>query len=234
MTAVLRRELWNYFSTPIGYIYLGIFYLFSGFYFFSAVLLNNSTELSYVFSNLFTICLFVIPILTMRLFSEEKRNKTDQAVLTAPVRLSSLVIGKYISAFLMFFLGTLETILFAVIVDNMAMADWAVVWGNLIGIWLLGAALTAIGAFLSSVTENQIIAAVGGMAAGLFLMLLEGAANILPDGRLRKGLILLSFQGHYQHFTQGLLSFEDVIFFISMVFVFLFFTIRHLEAERWK
>lgn len=234
MTAIFRKELHQYFSSPLGYIYLGVFFLFAGFYFFATVLVNNSTDISYVYSGLFTICLFLIPLLTMRLFAEEKRNRTDQALLTAPVMLSGLVAGKYLSALFLFFLGNLETLLFAVIIDCFSQMEWAAAWGNFIGLMLLGAALCAIGTFLSSMTENQLIAAVSGMAVGLILMLVEGIADVLPDGTVRGLLIAISFKGHYQGFTEGMLSLADIVFFVSVTVFFLFLTVRRLDEKRWK
>ena len=234
MTAILRKELKQYFASPTGYIYLGVFYLFAGFYFFSTVLVNNTTDLSYVFSGLFTICLFVIPLLTMRLFAEEMKNRTDQALFTAPVRLSSVVLGKYMAALLLFFMGTSETLLFAAIVDGIAAVDWAVVWGNFIGLMLLGAALIAICMFLSCMTESQLIAAVCGMTAGLLLMLTEGAANVLPDGIWRTAAKAVSFKSRYHMFTQGILRVSDIVFFLSIVILFCFLTVRRLEKRQWQ
>ena len=116
MFAIFRRELRSYFTSPIAYIYIAVFYALASFYFFGTALLSNSTNLSYVFSYLFTISMFLIPILTMRLLSEDKKYKTDQALLTAPISLLSLVLGKYLAALFVYFIGIAITLVFGVII----------------------------------------------------------------------------------------------------------------------
>lgn len=234
MLAVFERELKSYFASPIGYVYIAVFYVFSGLYFTNMTLRSNTTDLSYVFSGMFSICLFSIPILTMRLMSEERRNKTDQALLTAPVSLLGLTMGKYLAAVMVFVIAMLMTLVYAVVVAFFAPPDWAVIFGHFIGMLLLGAALIAIGLFISSLTENQVIAAVGGFAVSFILMLLDGVSANLQNNVLRKIVSSLSFNGHYQKFTQGMLDFADVIFFLSVCFVFIFFTIRVFERRRWR
>ncbi|MEG1686245.1 MAG: ABC transporter permease subunit [Angelakisella sp.] len=233
MLAIIKREMRSYFSSPIGYVYIAVFFFFAGFYFFGTAVAGNSTDLSYVFSALFSICVFLIPILTMRLLSEDRKNKTDQLLLTSPVSLFSLVMGKYLSAAAVFLIGTAQTLVFALVIELFSTANWAMVFGHFIGISLLGLALIAIGMFISSVTENQVIAAVGGFAAGLALMMVDGLAS-MTTGWVSKLIVALSFNGHYLKFTQGLLDFADIIFFVSVAAVFIFFTIRVFERRRWN
>lgn len=232
MIAVLKREVQSYFITPVGYIYLAVFYFFAGFYFTGTSLQNNSTSLTYVFANLFNICLFLIPVLTMRLVSEERRTKTDQLLLTCPVKLSALVMGKFLAAYFIFLAGAAVTLVFGIIVEHFAAADWPAVAGNFIGLVLLGAALITIGMFISALTENQIVAAVGGFAAGLFFMLTDAAATIVQNTVLKRVLSAFSFRGHYQNFTQGLLSAVDILFFVSIAACFLLLTGGSYERRR--
>lgn len=171
MGAIIKREMSSYFSSPIGYIYLAVFYLFAGFFFYMTTLQAGSTDLRGVFINLFSVLMFLIPILTMRLISEDKRQKTDQALLTAPLTLGGLVFGKFIAAFIIFAMGVAVTLVFAVVVSFFAQPDWAVVLSNMLGLLLLGGALISIGLFISSLTENQVIAAIGSFAALMFLSL---------------------------------------------------------------
>ena len=98
MLAIFRREVSTYFTSPIGYIFLAVYYFFSGYYFYGYNLYMGTTDMSMVFQALFSVLMFIVPILTMRLLSEDKRQKTDQALLTAPVRLSSIVVGKFLAA----------------------------------------------------------------------------------------------------------------------------------------
>ena len=233
MFAIFRRELKNYFSSPIAYIYIAVFYALASFYFFGTSLLANSTNLSYIFSSLFTISIFMIPILTMRLLSEDQKYKTDQALLTAPVSLLAIVMGKYLAALMVYLIGILITLVFAVIVATFTIPDWAVIFGHFIGLFLLGAALIAIGTFISSLTENQVIAAVGGFAAGFALMLIDSLSSLTQNPFWQNLISGISFTSRYQSFTVGVLDFSDIIFFLSICTAFIFFTVRVFEKRRW-
>ena len=234
MTAILRRELGAYFSSPIGYIYLSVLYVFSGFYFFFSCLFNNSTDLTYVFSSLVTIVLFLIPILTMRLLSEDKKNRTDQALLTAPVSLTGLVMGKFLAALAVYTIGLAITLLYGVILAVWSPPNWVQIFANFFALLLLGAALISIGMFISALTENQVIAAVGGFAAALGLIIVNGLNNVTQNPLALKIIAGLSFFTRYSTFTAGLFDLSSVLFFVSVCFLFVFFTVRVLEKRRWS
>ena len=138
MLAIFRREVSTYFTSPIGYIFLAVYYFFSGYYFYGYNLYMGTTDMSMVFQALFSVLMFIVPILTMRLLSEDKRQKTDQALLTAPVRLSSIVVGKFLAAFLIFAIGVAMTLVYAVVMSAFAQPDWIMVLGNVLGLLLLG------------------------------------------------------------------------------------------------
>ena len=233
MFAILKRELSTYFASPIGYIYLAVFYVFSG-YFFFGVLYSNTTSLSNVFNGMFTIIMLLIPILTMRLLSEDRKNKTDQALLTAPINLISLVMGKFLSALIVYALGVAITLVYAIIIATFARPDWMVICGNIVGMLLLGAALIAIGMFISALTENQVIAAVGGFAAGFSLILVDSLSTLVTIDWLSSFISGLSFMVRYDEFTSGILDISNVLFFVSVCAVFIFFTVRVFEKRRWS
>ena len=174
MTAIYQREMRSYLTSAVGYVFLAVFYAIAGYYFFATSLVSNSTDLSYVFSNLFSIVIFLVPMLTMRLFSEERRQKTEQALFTAPVSFTGVVMGKFLACLTMYLLGMGVTLLYFLVMCAFQIPDVAVYCGNFLGLFLLGAALCAIGIFISSLTESQVIAAVGSLAIGLFLLFAEG------------------------------------------------------------
>lgn len=234
MFAIFRREVRNYFSAPIAFIYIAVFYALSSFYFFGSSLMGNSTSLSTVFSSLFTISIFLIPILTMRLLSEDRRYKTDQALITAPVSILGMVMGKYLAAVMIYLIGILITLIMAVIIAFFATPDWAVIFGHFIGLFLLGAALIAICTFISSLTENQVIAAVGGFAAGFALILIDALSSVVSSALLQSFILGISFYERYVSFTVGVLDFADVIFFLSICVLFIFLTVRVFEKRRWS
>ncbi|HIQ58856.1 MAG TPA: ABC transporter permease subunit [Candidatus Merdivicinus intestinavium] len=233
MFAILKREMQNYFTSPIGYIFLAVFYFFAGM-FFSSVLYSNTTDITYVFSSLFTVLIFIIPLLTMRSMSEDKKQKTDQLLLTSPLNLTGLVIGKFLAAFLMYCIALAVTVVYALILATFAAPEWTVVVGNIFGALILGAALISIGVFISSLTENQLIAAVGSFAVMMFIMMIDGFASLIPVDFISNIILSLSFMSRYEDFVAGILNISNVLFFVSIAVVFIFLTVRVLEKRRWS
>lgn len=233
MLAILKREMQNYFASPIGYIFLAVFYFFAGM-FFSSVLYANTTDITYVFSSLFTVLIFIIPLLTMRSMSEDKKQKTDQLLLTSPINLSGLVMGKFLAAFLMYCIALAVTVVYSLILAAFAAPEWSVVIGNIFGALILGAALIAIGVFISSLTENQLIAAVGSFAVMMFIMMIDGFASLIPVDFIANIILSLSFMSRYEDFVSGILNISNVLFFVSIAVVFIFLTVRVLERRRWN
>lgn len=233
MNAILKREFLSYFSSPIGYIVMSAFFAFGGFYFYMTCLVANSANISYTFSNLFIITIFLIPILTMRLFSEEKKQQTEVALLTAPVKLTAVVLGKYLAAIFMFFICISITLVFTVVISFFTKPDLASALGNFLGLFLLSASLISIGLFLSSITENQIIAAISSIGAGLFIMLFDTLSNVIPVKFVSTLFQKISFMSRYNNFTLGMLNLSDIVFFLSVCALFIFLTVRVFEKKRW-
>ncbi|MCD7740775.1 MAG: ABC transporter permease [Ruminococcus sp.] len=234
MGAIFRREVLSYFTSPIGYIFLAAFYAFSAFFFANSSLSAGSTSMDSMFSSLMIILVVLIPILTMRTMSEDKKTKTDQCLLTAPVSLGSIVTGKFLAAFLVYTCAVAVTLVYAIIIAGFASVDWLVIVGNIVGLELYGAAFIAVGIFCSSLTENQVVAAVIGFIVILALNMLSSIAALLPWEWLENILDEVSFYERYYGFTTGLFDLSNVLFFISAVVMFLFFTVRVLERRRWS
>lgn len=232
MTAIYQREMRSYLTSAVGYVFLAVFYAIAGYYFFATSLVSNSTDLSYVFSNLFSIVIFLVPMLTMRLFSEERRQKTEQALFTAPVSFTGVVMGKFLACLTMYLLGMGVTLLYFLVMCAFQIPDVAVFCGNFLGLFLLGAALCAIGIFISSLTESQVIAAVGSLAIGLFLLFANSFTPVVSSEWINTVMDGISFYQHYLDFTRGLLNLSDLTFFVSVTALFLFLTVRHLERRR--
>lgn len=233
MGAIFRREVLSYFTSPIGYIFLAAFYASSAVIFSVNSLENGSTKLDSVFAQLMIILIVLIPILTMRTISEEKKNKTDQCLLTSPVSLFGIVAGKFLAAFLIYVLGVAITLVYAVVVSAFAAPDWTVILGNIVGLVLLGAAFIAVGIFCSSFTENQIVSAVVSFIALIVLYLFTTIGNLIPVEFISNIFSKLSFWERYYGFTYGLFDLSNVLFFISAAIVFLFLSVRVLERRRW-
>ncbi len=182
MLAILRKELKSYFRSPTGYIFLGFFLLLAGIFFALTNLLTSSPVYSGVLSNLTFVFLIAVPLLTMRLLSEEQRHKTDVLLLTNPVSVASIVLGKYLAAVIFFLTATVVTVLYPISMSFFGdLAGWEIVSGY-IGFALLGCAFLAVGLFVSAMTENQVIAAVTTFACLLFLWILDWLQTAFPKG----------------------------------------------------
>lgn len=234
MSAVIRRELRAYFTSPIGYIFLAGFYIVSGVFLYLCNLVSATADMSSLYSLLFTVTLVLLPLLTMRLMSEEKKQKTDQLLLTAPISLGGQVFGKFFAAFIMYVLGLSMTIIYAVVLTAYTSPGWASVLGNYVGLLLVGGAIIAIGLFISTLTESQIVAAIGTYGVVIVVLLIDAVASIVSSSFLQKIIYSISFYARYTEFTQGLFNLEHIIFFISVYAVFIFLTVRVLEKRRWN
>ncbi len=235
MTAVFKREFRSFFTSPVGYVVLAVLFCFSGYFFFIYNLASGSADMSGVYGNLFTIVLLlVLPVLTMRLFSDEKRQKTDQALLTAPTSLTGIVVGKFLSALLMFAIGLSITIVYAVVIAVQVTPDWMVIIGNLLGLLLLGGMVIAIGMLISSLTESQFIAALGTFVVSFALLMIDNLKYLFNAEWLAAIVDFLSINQRYNDFTIGVIHYDDILFFLSMQVLFLFLTVRVLDRKRWS
>lgn len=234
MLAILRRELSAYFNSAIGYIVMAVFYFFSGMYFHVYCLYYGSASLTYVFSNMFMIILFLIPIITMKSFSEEKRQKTDQALLTAPVNLFEIVMGKFLGAFTLYACCVAIFLVYALVIAFFTSPQWAVVLCTVFGMLLLGGALIAIDIFISALTESQVIAAVISIGVGLLIYMLDSLASLSQSEFLTSIINAISFNGNFSNFTFGILDLSNIVFFVSVIAIFVFLTIRVFEKKRWS
>lgn len=233
MGAIFRREMNSYFTSPLAYVYFAVFNLFAGLFFFSYCIGYGSSDMSGVFSNMFTILLFLIPILTMRLLSEERKQKTDQGLLTSPVSLIEIVLGKYFAALAIFAISLLTFVLYAIILAGFTQITWAVIIGNICGILLLGIAFISIGLFISSLTESQVVAAILSFVVMMMIFLIDFLGYSIANTTIKNAVESLSFQQRYQSFTSGIFSIPATIFFLSVAVIFNFLTIRILERRRW-
>ena len=236
MSAIFKREFKTYFTSPIGYVVLAMIFGLSGFYFFQYNLAGGMADLSYLFSSVLSfLLLLVFPILTMRLMSDDKRQKTDQALLTAPVGLTGIVLGKFAAAMLLFLIGISITLVFAFIIALQVNPDWMLVFGNFLGLLLLGGMVIAIGLLISCLTESQFIAALGTFLASFALLMIDSLGSLFSGNAfLLSAIDFLSVYKRYTNFTTGVIQYDDILFFVSMQALFLFLTVRLLDRKRWN
>lgn len=233
MTAIIKRELNAYFRSPIGYVFCAVYIFFSALYFRAVMIDGQSAQFPQIYSGMMNIDLLILPVLTMRLFSEERRQKTDQILITSPVSIFSLVMGKFTAAFLVYAACTLFTLLYAVVLSIFVSPGWSLVAGNIIGALLFGGAFISIGMFISSLTESQIVAAIGSFFISTLCILIDVVPMLVNNDTVSEVLKYISFVEQYTPFTKGLLSFSSIIFFVSIMALFIFLTMQSIEKRRW-
>ena len=255
MFAIYRKEMRSYFINPIGYIYLGVFLVFSALLCCYSTLISGTYDTSGYFTVLIFSFIILIPLLTMRLFAEERKLRTEQLLLTAPVTITGMVLGKYFAALTLYVSGVLVSCVNFLPLYIIGAAERAgesdalthigpvtgEIFGSVLAIILLGAALIAVGTLISALTENQLSAAVitvGVIAA----MVLLNVFNLLTDSNgqpiissyvIRFILDWVSVISRYSAFSQGIFDFAALLYYASLSFVFLFLTVRVYEKRRW-
>ncbi|MBQ7726749.1 MAG: ABC transporter permease [Clostridia bacterium] len=232
MTAIFKREFRSYFSTPIGYIVLAAFYFFLGLY-FSLIYSYGDPGIAQIIVAMSTIAVFTIPVLTMRLMSEDRRQKVDQALLTAPVKLTSIVLGKFLAALAVFALGFAPTVIFEIVIASYVSVNLFSYLYALFGMLLLGGALIAIGMFISSLTESAVISAILTLVINILVLYMSNFASMVKVEWIANILEKAAFINAYQNFGENIFSITDVVYFLSISAAFLFLCVRSLDKRRW-
>lgn len=182
MLAIYKRELRSYFTSMVGYVYIAFFLVIVGIWFFYENLYRGSANFEYVLSDIAFIAVLLTPILTMRLMAEEKKQKTDQLLLTAPISAGSIVVGKLLAVITVFCSGMLITCMYPLILTKFGTVPLASAYAGIFGFIMLISAYLSIGIYISSLTESQVVAAVVSFIVFLFTILMDGLAKALPSG----------------------------------------------------
>ena len=233
MLAVFKREFKSYFSTPIGYIVLAAFYFFLGIY-FSITYSYGSTDMTTIITSMSNIIIFVLPVLTMRLMSEDRRQKVDQVLITSPVKLTSIVYGKFLAAMAVFVLGFAPTIIFQFIIMSYVSVNITGYLYALLGMFLLGGTLIAIGMFISSLTESTVISAILTLVINILILYFSSLGSLVKNETVVKIIEKFAFINIFNNFGTNIFSVADIIYFLSFIVVFIFLCVRSLEKRRWS
>lgn len=230
---IARRELGSLFVSPIAYVVAAAFLALSGYLFWIILITSSQATLSGLFQNVSFILLFVAPLLTMRLLADEQKQGTLELLLTAPVRDWEVVLGKFLAALGLFGAILLCTLVYPLFLWSVGgRLDVGPIISGYLGLLLIAAAMLAIGTLTSSLTENQIVAAVLAFAILLFLWLIAAAGNVATGAATLLGA--LSLPNHYDDFTRGAINLEDVIYYLSLTIGALFIATRALETRRYR
>ena len=240
--AIFSREMSSYFLSPTAYVVLFLFVLSNGitFYVYTGVFQSKTRQIDIVVQYLFgyapfwIFLLLIPPILTMRLFAEERRTGTLEMLMTAPVTDAQVVMGKFLAAQVFFSLIWSTLLLFVVILEVLGEPDWGPVIAFYAGLFCLGALFNAIGVFASTTTRNQLIAAVLALSANLFLFFLQQCRGLFPgEPDAQRFFDFISFHHHfYNEYSIGVLDFRYPILYLSFAALILFYAIRYMEARR--
>jgi len=250
--AISKKEVKTYFTSPIAYVVTTVFLVLVGFFFYSLILWFNSYSMqasrypeaiqqlninqmvySPLFHNISIILLLTIPLLTMRLFAEEKKRQTDELLYTSPISINQIILGKFFASLFVLFVMLLLTGILSLFTFAYGNPEFAPVLNGYLGLFLMGAAFIAVGIFFSSVTENQVVSAMLTFGALLLFWILNWAAGS-ASGIWKDVLNYVSFFQHFDDMTQGILDTTDIVYYFSFIFFGLFLTHSVIQSRRWR
>ena len=287
MGAIYKKELKSYFTSMIGCVFLAIMLIIISIYFFVVNMLNMYAEMSTTLSAITFVIVLIMPIITMRTLAEENKQKTDQLLFTSPVSVTKIVLGKYLALLTLYAIGMAVICTYPIIMNMYGDAQIAQSYSSILGFFLMGAAYLAIGLFISSLTESQVIAGVISFIVMIFTYLMTSSAGLLPTGHVSQvmciciivaiiafiaylmmhnlvvssvifvigeaffiimyfvrtsfydGLILnilgwFSVVDRYRTFSLGIMDVSALVYYLSIVFVFIFFTVMRIKKKRWS
>ena len=232
MKAICFRELRSWFQAPLGYVFVSAITALYGFFYYQVMMSGSSSYVTAVYTMLFSFDMMLIPILTMRSLAEEKRNHTDQALLTAPVSVLEIVSGKFAACFSIFLLASTLGLLPAFAMTSFANPPMGLILGNYIGTLCYGGAMIAIGIFISGLTSSQVVAAIATFAVSVFLMYMNSMADAVNQPVLSWIVEKISFYSRYGILVRGILSAESLVYFVGICVIFLYLSALMLETRR--
>lgn len=233
VSTIFRKEMQIYLVSPVAYAFLGVFLFLAGLFFYMGLALTGEASLRVMLGNLSISLIFVLPMLTMRQLAEEQRSGTFELLMTSPLSLVSLILGKWLASVALCGLMLAGTLLFPAVLAYYGDPDWGVIATSYLGLTLCCGAFCAAGLFASSLTDDQVAAGFIGILVLLPFWLIGSAVNLAPEG-WRERIEMLAFLPHLSAFTKGVIDTANLAWFAAFTFVFLFLTFRTLESRRWR
>lgn len=235
MLAVFKKELRSYFTSVIGYVFLVLYLALSAIILAYTTLFSMTSNVAPFFNIMIFVSAVALPLLTMKSFSEERKGKTEQLLLTAPVSIIGIVIGKFLAAYTLFAGCMVLNSLYCLILLNYASLKVGVLFGCLLAVLLIGMVYIAIGLFVSALTENQLTAAIGTIGIILVFLGIGLVSMLIPSNyAIRYVFNFLSIFTRFQAFVSGYFDFTSIIYYVSVAAVFLYLTVRIYDRRRYN
>lgn len=233
MVAIGRKELALYFYSPTSYIAFAFFFLLFGFFFSNHFLYDQIVDVRPIFDNIVFMFLFAVPLLTMRLVSDELRQGTDELLFTSPASIPEIVLGKYLAALGALLMLVVGSFLYPLILSRFGDLDQPVLWMSYLGMFLMGAAMMAVGLFASTLSSHQMVTGIASFAMLILLWVLDWIGYSKFPGA-REWIEPFSIIGRMGDLNKGILDFADVLFYVTFAAVFIVLSIQILERRRWR
>jgi len=230
---IAQREIKSYFSSPVAYVLIAAFLLICGFLYVLILNITKTAEMGMLFHNMAITLLLLSPVITMRLFAEERRTGTIELLLTAPVTDIEAVVGKYFGAVFVYLVMLILTLHFPLFLFAFGNPDKGPIISGYLGLFLMGSSFLAVGVFTSSFARNQIVSAVFGFGLLLLLWLFSASAQIF-SGPIGSVIQYISIYEHFNNFTRGIIDTQDIIFYISFILIALFLAVKVIQNKKWK
>ncbi|MEE9557871.1 MAG: ABC transporter permease subunit [Candidatus Brocadiales bacterium] len=230
---IFKREMMGFFYSPIAYVLIAIFLVFSGYFFATILALSQQATLSYSLANTQFILSIIAPIITMKLLSDEVRSGTIEMLMTAPVTDFEVVFGKFLAAWFLYLVMLAPTLLYVVFLQWVGQPDMGPVLSSYIGLALMGLMFVSIGLMMSAFTRSQMIAGISGIVTLVILFFMGYAAS----GTATWYAAALQYLGTYSHwepFTKGMVNTKDILYYVTITALCLFITVRVVESRKWR
>ena len=231
--SIFKKEVKSYFVSPIAYVLMAIYLGLSGYFFVLITFTTEQASLYFTLGNMGITLLFLTPVLTMRLFSEERRQGTIELLFTSPLRVTQIVVGKYLGVLFLYVFILLISGEFALFLKLFGNPENGPLITGYLGLFLMGASFLAIGLFSSTLTDNQIVAAVVTFFLLLFFWI-AGWAGDMTSGVWSNFFNNLSVFNHFEPFRKGVIDSTDLLYYVAMIFLFLFFAVKIVDSYRWR
>ena len=234
MLAIYKKEMKSFFTGVIGYVFLVLFLALSAIIFCYTTLFSMTASTTAYFTYMLLFSGIILPLLTMKSFSEERKTKTEQLLLTSPVSIPSMVIAKFLASYTVFAGALIFTSLYFLFLYPYASLKVAVLFGNILALLLVGACFIAIGIFASALTENQLSAAVGAIAIILGFLGVSLLSSLIPSSYFIRFIFdSLSIFTRFQSFVNGYFDIASIVYYLSISAIFIYLTVRIYDKRRY-